>query len=260
MQTWRTRSSAVSFAGRSHQRSHGVPFMWSRWTSSRQDTSHYCWCIEGLKRMTGPLETRFSKYLKYRVTPQATIGIAPTELYLEKCWREEKYSESENGWWSNLAPSCQPPPPKPSADWKQVDWPGYSPEVNMIKRSVATLAYHTVGARPTRKPEFIRHHNYSDYDGTGFYYKPVARSFSNTNSCHHSVHIYNLQPSDTRVALPNPIQPVIQTYAGAALQPRSLHWPSKFPLLEPHSYLHQSPKLNSVELLSAEPHSQSPFH
>ena len=27
MQTWRTRSSAVSFAGRSHQRSHGVSFM-----------------------------------------------------------------------------------------------------------------------------------------------------------------------------------------------------------------------------------------
>ena len=38
---------------------------------------------EGLKRMTGPLETRLPRFLlKYRVTPQATTGIAPTELLM----------------------------------------------------------------------------------------------------------------------------------------------------------------------------------
>ena len=38
---------------------------------------------EGLKRMTGSLEARLPRFLlKYRVTPQATTGIAPTELLM----------------------------------------------------------------------------------------------------------------------------------------------------------------------------------
>ena len=38
---------------------------------------------EGLKRMKGPLEARLPRFLlKYRVTPQATTGIAPTELLM----------------------------------------------------------------------------------------------------------------------------------------------------------------------------------
>ena len=38
---------------------------------------------DGLERMTGPLETRLPRFLlKYRVTPQATTGIAPTELLM----------------------------------------------------------------------------------------------------------------------------------------------------------------------------------
>ena len=38
---------------------------------------------EGLKRMTGPLETRLSRFLlKYRVTSQATTEIAPTGLLM----------------------------------------------------------------------------------------------------------------------------------------------------------------------------------
>lgn len=37
----------------------------------------------GLKKLTGPLEVRLSRFLfKYRVTPQATTGIAPAELLM----------------------------------------------------------------------------------------------------------------------------------------------------------------------------------
>ena len=39
--------------------------------------------IEGLKRRTGPLETRLPRFLlKYHVTRQATKGIVPTELLM----------------------------------------------------------------------------------------------------------------------------------------------------------------------------------
>ena len=38
---------------------------------------------DGLKKMTGPLEARIPRFLlKYRVTPQATTGIAPAELLM----------------------------------------------------------------------------------------------------------------------------------------------------------------------------------
>ena len=38
---------------------------------------------EGVKKMSGPLEVRLSRFLfKYRVTPQATTGIAPAELLM----------------------------------------------------------------------------------------------------------------------------------------------------------------------------------
>ena len=38
---------------------------------------------EGLKRMTGPLEARLPRFLlRCRVTPQATTGIAPSELLM----------------------------------------------------------------------------------------------------------------------------------------------------------------------------------
>jgi transposase InsO family protein len=38
---------------------------------------------EGMKKMSGPLEVRLSRFLfKYRVTPQATTGIAPAELLM----------------------------------------------------------------------------------------------------------------------------------------------------------------------------------
>lgn len=39
----------------------------------------------GLKKMNGPLETRISRFLfKYRVTPQATTGISPSELLMHR--------------------------------------------------------------------------------------------------------------------------------------------------------------------------------
>ncbi len=38
---------------------------------------------EGLKKMTGPLETRIPRFLfKYRVTPKATTGQTPAELLM----------------------------------------------------------------------------------------------------------------------------------------------------------------------------------
>ena len=38
---------------------------------------------EGLKKMKGVLEVSFPRFLlKYRVTPQATTGIAPAELLM----------------------------------------------------------------------------------------------------------------------------------------------------------------------------------
>lgn len=38
---------------------------------------------EGVRKMTGPLETKLTRFLfKYRVTPQATTGLAPAELLM----------------------------------------------------------------------------------------------------------------------------------------------------------------------------------
>ena len=41
---------------------------------------------EALKKMTGPLEVRVQRFLfKYCVTPQATTGVSPAELFMGRC-------------------------------------------------------------------------------------------------------------------------------------------------------------------------------
>ena len=66
------------------------------------------------------------------------------------------------------------------------------------------------------------------------------------------------QPGDTGLALSSPLQPVIQTCTSSALQPNISPMALHDPPLEPRSHLHLLPKLNLVELLSAEPRSRSP--